>query len=338
MTSYDRLGDSDEPWTCPKCHSNSNSAKLYMIPSDAGNPSLHPLQNTYAQQMSSNPPYISSPGLSSTTDTEHHSLQSLGSSGISLDLENGMTSSPKAQRNPGAKQGEKRRHLRILNINCQSVKKKGRDLEALIDSTDPDIILGTESWLNEHISSAEFLPSFLGFDIHRRDRSDSHGGVFIAAKRELGMHDIQRPKDIEMISGTVKLLKQKKLSVAAHYRPPKRFDNPYLASTKEEFDKLKRRTKHNVLIIGGDFNSPDIDWPTLSIQGNQYPLRLSKTILDLVNDNDLEQIVDFPTRKDKTLDLIMTTHPSFKSRCKPLLSLGNSDHDIVLYDTSLTPP
>ena len=249
-----------------------------------------------------------------------------------------MTSSPKAQRNPGAKQGEKRRHLRILNINCQSVKKKGRDLEALIDSTDPDIFLGTESWLNEHVSSAEFLPSFLGFHIHRRDRSDSHGGVFIAAKRELGMHDIQRPKDIEMISGTVKLLKQKKLSVAAYYRPPKRFDNPYLASTKEEFDKLKRKTKHNVLIIGGDFNSPDIDWPTLSIQGNQYPLRLSKTILDLVNDNDLEQIVDFPTRKDKTLDLIMTTHPSFKSRCKPLPSLGNSDHDIVLYDTSLTPP
>ena len=149
------------------------------------------------------------------------------------------------------------------------------------------------------------------------------------------MHDIQRPKYIEMI-GTVKLLKHKKLSVAAYYRPPKRFDNPYLTSTKEEFDKLKK--KHNVLIIGGDFNSPDIDWPTLSIQGNQYPLRLSKSILDLVNDNDLEQIVDFPTRKDKTLGLIMTTHPSFKSRCKPLPSLVNTDHDIVLYDTSLTPP
>ena len=38
-------------------------------------------------------------------------------------------------------------NLRI-RINCQSVKKKGRDLEALTDSTDPDIILGSESWMN----------------------------------------------------------------------------------------------------------------------------------------------------------------------------------------------
>ena len=45
----------------------------------------------------------------------------------------------------------------------------------------------------------------------------------------------------------------------------------------------------------------------------------------------------FPTRKDKVLDLLTTTHPSFKDRCKPLPSLGYSDHHIVLYDTSLTP-
>ena len=99
-----------------------------------------------------------------------------------------------------------------------------------------------------------------------------------------------------------------------------------------------RGWRHNVPIIGGDVNSPDIDLPSLSIQGNQYPLRLSQTILDLLNDNDLEQTVDFPTSKDKTLDLIMTIYPYFKSRCNPHLpSLGNSDHDIVLCDTSLTP-
>ncbi|KAL8618871.1 hypothetical protein ACOMHN_000878 [Nucella lapillus] len=49
-------------------------------------------------------------------------------------------------------------------------------------------------------------------------------------------------------------------------------------------------------------------------------------------------MVDFPTRKDKTtLDIILTSHPSFKVRCKPLPSVGNSDHDIVLYDTALAP-
>ena len=43
---------------------------------------------------------------------------------------------------------DKRRNLCILNINCQSIKKKDRDPEPLTDSTVPDIILGTKSWLN----------------------------------------------------------------------------------------------------------------------------------------------------------------------------------------------
>ncbi|KAL8604168.1 hypothetical protein ACOMHN_047380 [Nucella lapillus] len=51
----------------------------------------------------------------------------------------------------------------------------------------------------------------------------------------------------------------------------------------------------------------------------------------------MEQQVDFPTRQKKTLDLILTTHPSLKTRCKALQSVGNSDHDVALYDTSLRP-
>jgi hypothetical protein len=47
--------------------------------------------------------------------------------------------------------------------------------------------------------------------------------------------------------------------------------------------------------------------------------------------------VDFPTRKENTLDLFFTTHPSFKQRCKPLPSIGNSDHDIVLLYVACKP-
>ena len=68
----------------------------------------------------------------------------------------------------------------------------------------------------QQVSSAEFLPNFLGFDVHSRDRLDSYEGVFIAAK-----HELAKSKDTEMISGAVKLPKQKKLITAACYRPPK---------------------------------------------------------------------------------------------------------------------
>ena len=74
----------------------------------------------------------------------------------------------------------------------------------------------------------------------------------------------------------------------------------------------------------------------LSITNSQYPSRVNQTFLNIVADNSLEQLVDFPTRKQNTLDIILTTHPSFKQRCKPMPSIGNSDHDIVLFDTTLS--
>ena len=46
---------------------------------------------------------------------------------------------------------------------------------------------------------------------------------------------------------------------------------------------------------GGDFNLPDINWKDLTIAGSQYTNRLSMSVLEMVADNSLEQLVDFPT-------------------------------------------
>jgi hypothetical protein len=55
------------------------------------------------------------------------------------------------------------------------------------------------------------------------------------------------------------------------------------------------------------------------------------------DDLSLEQLVSFPTRGEKTLDLVFTTHPSLVDKCKPLPSVGKSDHDIVLVDLCMSP-
>ena len=99
--SYDRLGDSDEQWTCPTFHCNKflqNSTPSYQTQETLRTIS----QKTFPfnKIISSIPSDISFPGLSSTTDTEQHSSMSVNSSGRPLDSEISMTSSPKAQTTP----------------------------------------------------------------------------------------------------------------------------------------------------------------------------------------------------------------------------------------------
>ena len=62
----------------------------------------------------------------------------------------------------------------------QSASAKRAEIPNLIDSlkVKPDIILGTETWLDSSISSAEIRPDF--YKVFRRDRGGRGGGVLVA--------------------------------------------------------------------------------------------------------------------------------------------------------------
>lgn len=329
-TEFSRLGNSEDTWICPNCSRPNNSTILYSVPEDSDSSSRSVNLSTHPSALDS----LSDISLQSrsSTSTEPDTDPSFASSTVSDNP--AMASSPKTPRNIP----QKRKQLRLLVINFQSLRKKGKLLESIIESSEPDVLLGTETWLDDSIKSSEIIPNYLGYDVQRRDRkSDQHGGVLIAAKRELQPEHVQISKEIEMISCTIKTADHKKVKLAAYYRPPNRVDEKYLNTTMEEITLLRNSCKKDICLIGGDFNLPDIDWCSLRTIGNQYPARVSQLYLDIVADNSFEQQVTFPTRKDKTLDLLFTTHPSFTQRCKPIPSIGNSDHDIVLYDTTLTP-
>ena len=110
--------------------------------------------------------------------------------------------------------------------------------------------------------------------------------------------------DIELISGTIKIDRNKSLTTFSYYRPPNKTAEAYMATTNKEISALRIQNKNNIFLVGGDFNIPDINWSDTSIEGSQYHLMVNQTILDMAVENNLEQLVDFPTRKDKTLDLI----------------------------------
>jgi hypothetical protein len=79
--------------------------------------------------------------------------------------------------------GCQKNKLRILLVNFQSVKEKSADVSSLIDMHQPDIICGTETWLNKDISSSEIFPD--SYVVYRKDRDTRGGGVLHAIKRNL---------------------------------------------------------------------------------------------------------------------------------------------------------
>ena len=87
--------------------------------------------------------------------------------------------------------------------------------------------------------------------------------------------------------------------------------------------------RKNPMWIGEDFNLPDIDWEVKSINNYQYPKQLNERFIDLIDSCSIEQLVNFPTRKQNTLDLLITNIPSFINKCIPVPGFGDHDSAIL---------
>ena len=60
------------------------------------------------------------------------------------------------------------RNTKKLVVNFQSIKNERKALCNLIDSANPNILIGTETWLRNDISSSEIFPE--GYTVYRKDR------------------------------------------------------------------------------------------------------------------------------------------------------------------------
>ena len=80
---------------------------------------------------------------------------------------------------------KKIKNWRTLLLNCQSQRGKVEAFQSSVDYFQPDCILGTESWLDQGVSTNEMFPT--GYKIFRRDRitSTQGGGSVYRCQRKL---------------------------------------------------------------------------------------------------------------------------------------------------------
>ncbi|XP_072022667.1 uncharacterized protein [Amphiura filiformis] len=219
------------------------------------------------------------------------------------------------------------RPLKTLVVNFQSIRGKTAELAVCLEVNDPDLVIGTETWIDSNVESSELFPS--NYQVIRKDRtvySDGkvYGGVLIAIKNDIiALHRVDLDTECEIVWAQIEIIGAKSIIVGAYYRPPKS-DMAYFRQLRESLNKIKK-SQHSNIWLAGDLNLGDIDWPTQTIKPGCPKVALSKELIDLANDFGLEQMVNKPTRKGRILDLFLTTNPTLVVKAVNLP--GMSDHD-----------
>ena len=225
-----------------------------------------------------------------------------------------------------------RKPIKIININFQSICNKKPDLLEIINSVKPDIIIGTETWLDKSIPSTDYFPNNM-YNIYRNDRAPntkdkSHGGVLLAITKDFISSEITELKtNCEIVWAEINITGTKKICVASYYRPPSD-DGTALDQLNISLSRLDKTNSSNIW-VGGDFNLGNIDWSIPSFITGKPDAKQHHQLLDIIVDHNLHQVTDKPTRNERTLDLLLMNNPSNLNKLCTLPSIGLADHDIV---------
>ena len=223
--------------------------------------------------------------------------------------------------------------LCTLVINFQSIRNKFNEIEVLLDSIKPDVIIGTESWLNDKIFSLEILPNT--YNVLRRDREDSFSGLLIAVKSDLQCSLMHKSITSKLLSIKLHHKKSASIIISDFYRLPNCASAQSAKCVADELHNIRINHPNCEFWFSGDLNLTDIDWSNLTIKLYQYPKSMSLEFLKSPFYCDQEQMANMPSRAIKIIDLFFTAHPSLVDKCVSIPGMG--DHDAVLLDMSATP-
>ena len=224
-------------------------------------------------------------------------------------------------------------NLRVLIVNCQSIRNKRSAISESVEYTKPDVIVGCESWLGPEHKNSEIFPDGYQSNVYRKDRNKNGGGVFIAVHDNLTTSEVEGSQSQCEAVWTELHTNEKSVLIGSYYRPP----NSTVDSIEELSASIHQitRNKDKHVILAGDFNLPHINWEHCSITPGAPQSAHHQGLLSLINEHGLEQMQKQPTRINNVLDLYLTNHPSLVKSSDTIP--GVSDHHMVIVDSDLKP-
>ena len=193
--------------------------------------------------------------------------------------------------------------IEILYLNARSLVKKIDELSATVVEINPDIILVTETWCNDRVSTPYL--NINGYRIELRlDRSDTSngigGGIIVYIKSDLTIlpNDKTEVNFNQFLSFRIQQQnKDSPTDIYVIYRSPNSNE-----SNDMELCRLVSNLESDSVLIG-DFNYPRINWTNMTAD------KKSKLFLDTVQDKLLYQYVDFSTHiAGNTRDLVLSNN------------------------------
>ena len=109
----------------------------------------------------------------------------------------------------------------------------------------------------------------------------------------------------------------KTLYLGSFYRPPDITDPEYLDQLNSSLKRIMAYKNSHVL-IGGDFNCGDIDWNKLYVPLGMPRRQVQSHLVDIVQEYCLSQVIDIPTRQERTLDILLTNNATPATRVKSM--------------------
>ena len=122
--------------------------------------------------------------------------------------------------------------------------------------------------------------------------------------------------DCELVWVKLQIVGCKSLYLGSIYRPPDITDQESLDQLNSSLKRIMAYKSSHVL-IGGDFNCGDIGWNKLYVSLGMPRRRVQSHLVDIV-EHGLSQVIDIPTRQERTLDILLTNNPTPVTRVKSM--------------------